>query len=278
MRPLWTGAISFGLVNVPVSLYSATRHHSLDFDMLDRRDMQPVGYQRINKETGKPVSWEQVVKGYEYEKGRYVVLTDADFKAANVEATQTIDIVSFVDVHEIPVVYFDTPYYLAPARGGAKGYSLLLETLEHADKAAIGQVVIRTRQHLSAILPDKGLLVLCTLRYGYEIRARDGMEKKPAGRKSAATRKEVEMALQLVEKMSESFAPKKYKDTYRDDILARVKKKVRAGKSKKLEEPAQAPARESAEVIDLMAALKRSIGKAKHGEKPRHAEKARRRA
>src|SRR4029079_6489691 len=175
MRPLWTGAISFGLVNVPVSLYSATRHHSLDFDMLDRRDMQPVGYQRINKETGKPVSWEQVVKGYEYEKGRYVVLTDADFKAANVEATQTIDIVSFVDVHEIPVVYFDTPYYLAPARGGAKGYSLLLETLEHADKAAIGQVVIRTRQHLSAILPDKGLLVLCTLRYGYEIRARDGM-------------------------------------------------------------------------------------------------------
>ncbi|HEX2649501.1 MAG TPA: Ku protein [Burkholderiales bacterium] len=275
MRPLWTGAISFGLVNVPVSLYSATRHHSLDFDMLDKRDMQPVGYQRINKETGKAVPWEEVVKGYEYEKGRYVVMTEADFKAANVEATQTIDIVSFVEAQEIPVVYFDTPYYLAPARGGAKGYSLLLETLEHAEKAAIGQVVIRTRQHLAAIVPDQGLLVLCTLRYGYEIRGRDEIAKKPAGKKGAVTRKEVEMALQLVEQMSESFAPRKYKDTYRDDILARVKKKVRAGKSKKLEEPGEAHKRESADVIDLMAALKRSL-KGKEGAK--HSEKARRRA
>ena len=276
MRPLWTGAISFGLVNVPVSLYSATRHHSLDFDMLDKRDMQPVGYQRINKETGKPVPWEEVVKGYEYEKGRYVVLTEADFKAANVEATQTIDIVSFVEAHEIPVVYFDTPYYLAPARGGAKGYSLLLETLEHAERAAIGQVVIRTRQHLSAIVPARGLLVLCTLRYGYEIRARDEIAKKPAaGKKGAVTRKEIQMALQLVEEMSEPFAPTKYKDTYRDDILARVKKKARAGQGKKLDEPGAAPQRESAEVIDLMAALKRSL-KSKGG--GRHREKARRRA
>jgi DNA end-binding protein Ku len=181
-------------------------------------------------------------------------------------------------VHEIPVVYFDTPYYLAPARGGAKGYSLMLETLEHAEKAAIGQVVIRTRQHLSAILPEKGLLVLCTLRYGYEIRARDEIEKKPAGKKSAVTRKEIEMALQLVDQMSEPFAPKKYKDTYRDDILARVKKKARAGKSKKLEEAPETPQRESAEVIDLMAALKRSIGKSRHREKPGHTERTRRRA
>lgn len=250
MRPLWTGAISFGLVNVPVTLYSATRHHSLDFDMLDKRDMQ---------------------------KGRYVVLTDADFKAANIEATQTIDIVSFVDVREIPVVYFDTPYYLAPARGGAKGYSLMLETLEHAEKAAVGQVVIRTRQHLSAILPDKGLLVLCTLRYGYEIRAREDIDRKPAGKKGAVTRKEVQMALQLVEEMSEPFAPKQYKDTYRDDILARVKKKVKTGKTEKIEEPEEGAHRESAEVIDLMAALKRSIGKAKHADKPKH-ERARHRA
>lgn len=135
--------------------------------------------------------------------------------------------------------------------------------------------MIRTRQHLAAIVPDQGLLVLCTLRYGYEIRGRDEIAKKPAGKKGAVTRKEVEMALQLVEQMSESFAPRKYKDTYRDDILARVKKKVRAGKSKKLEEPGEAHKRESADVIDLMAALKRSL-KGKEGAK--HSEKARRRA
>lgn len=260
-RALWKGAISFGLVHVPVQLYSAEKRDALQFDLLDKRDMQPVGYQRFNKQSGKPVPWEQIVKGYEYEKDKYVVLTDADFRAANVEATQTIDILSFVGVEEIPVLFFDTPYYLSPARGGSKGYRLLLETLAQANKAAIAQVVIRTRQRLAAVMPQDDLLVLCTLRYGYEIRPRDEIEV-PEDRKSAVSKKEVEMALQLVEEMSEPFAPKKYKDTYRDDLMARVKKKVKAGDTEVVEEPeGSAEPRQSAEVIDMVALLKKSLGK-----------------
>lgn len=262
-RALWKGAISFGLVHVPVQLYSAEKRDALQFDLLDKRDMQPVGYQRFNKQTGKPVAWEQIVKGYEYAKDKYVVLTDADFRAANVEATQTIDILSFVDVEDIPVLYFDTPYYLSPARGGSKGYRLLLETLAQAGKAAIAQVVIRTRQRLAAVMPQNDLLVLCTLRYGYEIRPRDEIEV-PEDRKSAVSKKEVEMALQLVKEMSEPFAPKKYKDTYRDDLMARVKKKVKAGDTEVVEEPEEAAEpKRSAEVIDMVALLKKSLGKGK---------------
>lgn len=264
-RALWDGAISFGLVHVPVSLYPAEKRDTLGFDLLDKRDLQPVGYQRINKKTGKVVPWDQIVKGYAYEKNRYVVMTEADFKAANVEATKTIDIVSFVDLKDIPVVHFDTPYYLAPGRGGSRGYALMLRTLEQAKKAAIAQVVIRTRQHLAAVMPDDGMLLLVTLRYGYEIRARDDIETDAGGKKKAVSAKEVDMALQLVEEMSEPFAPKKYKDTYRDDILARVKKKVKAGKTEVVEEVGEdeAAPRAKAEVIDLTALLRQSLGKAK---------------
>jgi DNA end-binding protein Ku len=175
-RALWKGAISFGLVHVPVELYSAERRNTLQFDLLDKRDMQPVGYQRINKKNGKVVPWEQIVKGYEHAKGKYVVLSEADFKKANVEATQTIDILSFVELEDIPVIHFDTPHYLVPARGGSKGYMLLMEALREAKKAAIAQIVIRTRQRLAAVMPSDDLLVLCTLRYGYEIRPRKDLE------------------------------------------------------------------------------------------------------
>ena len=272
-RALWEGAISFGLVHVPVALYPAERRDTLSFDLLDKRDMQPVGYQRINKKTGKAVEWDQIVKGYAYEKGHYVVMTDADFKAANVEATQTIDILSFVDMGDIPYSFFDTPYYLVPTRGGARGYALMLETLEHAKKAAIAQVVIRTRQRLAAVVPDDDLLLMHTLRYAYEIRSRDELpvSAKTNGKKQRpVSKKEVDMALQLVEEMSESFEPKKYKDTYRDDILARVKKKIKSGKTEEVEEPEEGEAaKPSADVIDLTALLKRSLGHGKQREKKR---------
>lgn len=262
-RALWKGAISFGLVHVPVQLYSAEKRDALQFDLLDKRDMQPVGYQRFNKQSGKPVPWEQIVKGYEYSKDKYVVLTDADFRAANVEATRTIDILSFVDVEDIPVLHFDTPYYLSPARGGSKGYRLLLETLAQAKKAAIAQVVIRTRQRLAAVMPSEGLLVLCTLRYGYEIRPRTEIEV-PEEKKSPVSKKEVDMALQLVEEMSEPFSPKKYKDTYRDDLMAQVKKKVKSGDTEVVEAPEEADEpKHTAEVIDMVALLKKSLGKGK---------------
>lgn len=267
-RALWKGAISFGLVHVPVEIYSAEKRHELDFDMLDKRDLQPVGYQRINKKTGKVVPWEQIVKGYEHTKGKYVVLSDADFREANVEKTQTIDILSFVDIADIPVIHFDTPHYLVPARGGSKGYALLLQTLEKAKKAAVAQVVIRTRQRLAAVMPSEGMLVLCTLRYGYEIRSRDELEA-PAEKKSAVSSREVEMALQLVKEMSEPFAPKKYKDTYREDLMARIRKKVKSGRTTSVEQPEEKTAepRKTADVIDLVALLKQSLGKAKHAER-----------
>jgi len=276
-RPLWQGAISFGLVHVPVALHSAAQRDSLNLDMLDKRDMQPVGYQRINKKTGKPVDWDQIVKGYPYEKGHYVVLTDADFRAANVEATQTIDILNFVDVAEIPYAFFDTPYYLVPTRGGSRGYALMLQTLERSKKAAIAQVVIRTRQRLAAVMPDDQMLLLCTLRYAYEIRSPEELPETSGKKQKPVSKKEVEMAMQLVEEMSEPFAPKKYKDTYRDDILARVKKKVKEGRTEEVEqvEAAEAAPRQTADVIDLTTLLKKSLGKAKNH--PQR-EKAKRRA
>jgi DNA end-binding protein Ku len=267
-RALWKGAISFGLVHVPVELYPAEKRNALQFDLLDKRDMQPVGYQRINKKSGKAVPWEQIVKGYEHSKGKYVVLSEADFRKANVEATQTIDILSFVDLDDIPVIHFDTPHYLVPARGGGKGYTLLMETLREAKKAAIAQVVIRTRQRLAAVMPSEGMLVMCTLRYGYEIRSRDEIEAPPQ-KKTAVSKQEVQMALQLVDEMSAPFQPKKYKDTYREDLMARIRKKVRSGDTEEVAQPEEeeAPPRKSAEVIDLVALLKKSLH-GKEGAKP----------
>ena len=169
-RPLWKGSISFGLVNIPVDLYPAENRNRFDLTLLDRRDRKPVGFKRYNKVTGKEVPWDQILKGYEYEKNRYVVLTDEDFRRANVEATQTVDIVSFVKVEHIAPALFETPYYVVPDKRGEKGYALLRETLKKTDKVAIAMVVIRTRQYLAAIMPWEGVLLLNTLRYANEIR------------------------------------------------------------------------------------------------------------
>lgn len=152
-RAIWNGAISFGLVNIPVVLYSAENRNSFDLTMLDRRNMKPVGMKRYNKETNKEVEWNDIVKGYEYEKERYVILTEEDFKRANVKATQTVDIVAFVDAEEVAPTYFETPYYLAPDKRGEKGYALLRETLKATNKIGIATVVIRTRQYLAALIP-----------------------------------------------------------------------------------------------------------------------------
>src|SRR5262245_29743469 len=170
-RSIWRGAISFGLVHIPVVLSSAENRNDFDLIMLDRRNMKPVGFKRYNKATEQEVGWDDIVKGYEYEKERYVVLTDHDFKRANVEATQTIDIKAFVDADEIAPPYFETPYYLAPDRRGDKGYALLRETLKATSKIAIAIVVIHTRQHLTALIPTGNLIVLNTLRYKNELKS-----------------------------------------------------------------------------------------------------------
>lgn len=260
-RVVWKGAIAFGLVHVPVGLYPASTTTRLDLDMLDRRDFAPVGYQRINKRTGEPVASEDIVKGYEYEKGEYVVVTEEDFREANVEATQTVDILSFVSQDEIPPYYFDTPYYLEPGRRGEKGYALLREVLRRSGRVGLATVVIRTRQHLAALIPVGDLLVLNTLRFADEIRATSEL-KVPADdlKKLGVSAREVEMAERLVEGMVEEFAPEQYRDTYREDLMARIEEKIRSGKTHAVAETKAAEVRETgAEVVDLMALLKRSL-------------------
>lgn len=261
-RIIWKGAISFGLVNIPVSVKSASRSNTLDLDLLDKRDMAPVGYQRINKHTGKPIDREQIVKGYEYEKDEYVVLSDEDFRQANVEATQTVDIVSFVDAADIPPYYFDTPYYLEPDKRGERGYALLHETMRKTGRAAVAMVVLRNRQHLAALLVVGKALVLNTLRFADEVLPVKDLSL-PGGKQHAASAREVQMATKLVQDMTEDWKPEQYHDTYREDLLARIHAKVKAGHTHLLTPAAEeeAPARKGAKVIDLTALLKQSIGK-----------------
>lgn len=262
-RAIWKGAISFGLVHIPVELYPAESRKGLDLDMLDKRDFAPVGYKRYNKETGKEVDWDHIVKGYEYEKGQYVVVSDEDLKRANVEATQTIDILSFTNADEIPSIYFEQPYYLKPARGGAKVYVLLRETLKHAGKIGIAQVVIRTKQHVAALLPMDKVIVLNLLRYHDELRSPDELELPDTqDKKAAVTDKEVKMALSLLADMTEAWHPEKYHDSYRDDVMALIEKKIEANQTHTITEPEAGEERapSSAKVIDLMELLKKSIG------------------
>jgi DNA end-binding protein Ku len=265
-RAIWKGAISFGLVYIPVQMYSASRSSSLDLDFLDRRDFSPVGYQRINKKTGKVVEWADIVKGYQYQKGKYVALNDTDFRKANVKATQTIDIGRFVDAGTIPPEYFETPYYLEPAKGGAKVYALLRETLKRTGKVAVATFVMRGRQHLTSVYPHGKALVLETLRFAEEIRAPDELELPSAGGKSAGlSPKELAMAERLVEEMADKWNPEDYRDTYRRDLMKRIEEKIRNRETHKLtpEEKTREP-RQSAQVIDLMEVLRKSLDKGAH--------------
>ena len=262
-RSLWKGAISFGLVNIPVVLYSAENRNSFDLTMLDRRTMKPVGFKRYNKETGKEVAWDDIVKGYEYEKERYVVLTDEDFKRANVEATQTVDIAAFVDAEEVAPTYFETPYYLAPDKRGEKGYVLLREVLKATNRIAIATVVIRTRQYLAALIPSGNVIVLNTLRYKNELKPAKDLEV-PSGnlKASGVSLREIEMAKKLVDEMTDQWKPDEYRDTYHEDLMKLIDKRIKAGKTEVIteseaDEKEEKPAK--GKVIDLMALLKRSV-------------------
>jgi DNA end-binding protein Ku len=256
-RALWKGAISFGLVNVPVELHSAKKRAAeLDMTMLDKRDLAPVGYKRVNKSTGKEVAWGDVVKGYEYKDDRYVVLSEEDFRRANPEASKTVDILAFVELRDIQPQHFETPYYLKPEKRGEKAYALLRETLQKAGKAGIASVVIRTKQYLAALVAQDELLVLNTLRYADELKDPAELEIP----KAKVTPKELDMALRLVEDMADKWHPEKYKDTYKDDLLKRIKEKVKAGETEEIPEPEEAPrAGKGADVIDLMGLLKKSV-------------------
>ncbi len=256
-RALWKGAVSFGLIYVPVDLHTASKENTLPLHMLDSRDFAPVGYQRVNKKTGKEVDWAHIVKGYEYKKGDFVALADADFKHANVKASETIEIDTFCDVSQIPAMYYEKPYYLAPAKGGDKVYTLLRQALESTDKVAVATFVMHQRQHLCAISPQGQSLMLLTLRFADEVLP--ATDRIPAAKISAA---ELAMAKQLVQSMAGNFTASKFKDTYRADLKRRVQEKIRNKETHSLDvgEPA-VDERPKAEVIDLMAALKASLKK-----------------
>lgn len=263
-RALWKGSISFGLVNIPVGLYSAEdRDEGVSFTQLDQRTMSPIGYKRYNKSTGEDVPWDEIVRGYEYERGQYVVLSDEDFERANPKASRTVEIVDFVDASEIEPVYFDKPYYLAPTSTASKGYALLRETLRRTNKIGIARVVIRTREYLAAVIARGPVLLLEVLRYPYEIRSPADLEVP--GEDLAAigvTEKELKMAERLVEEMVEPWQPEKFRDSYRDDLLARIQEKIRAGETEAVVAEAASEEAEGADVLDIMSLLKRSVEKA----------------
>ena len=269
-RGLWKGAISFGLVNVPVELYSAQKREAgLDLTMLDRRDMAPVGYKRVNKSTGKEVPWEDVVKGYEYEDDKYVVLSEEDFRRANPEASKTVDIMAFVDLADIAPQYFDTPYLLGPGKRGEKAYALLRDAMAKAGKAGIATVVIRTKQYLAALVPQGDALVLNTLRYHKELKAPKDIDLDDKLKGAKVSAKEIEMALRLIDDMADEWQPAKYHDTYHEDLLKRVEEKVKAGETEDITEPEkEEKAPKTADVIDLMSLLKKSVEGGKKEEKP----------
>ena len=262
---IWKGAIRFGLVHVPVQLYPATQSEKVGFNLLDKRTIDPVGYKQINKRTGKDVTRENIVRGFEYEKDKYVVLSDDEIRAANPESTQTVDILAFVDAADISFLYLDTPYFLTPDRKGEKVYALLREAMKSSGKIGVASVVLHNKQHLAALIPLGPVLALNTLRWAAEVRDLDEFKLPPDGTKSAGvSARELDMAKKLIDDMSDPWDPSQYHDTFRDDIMALVDKKVRAGKTEEITE-IETPheSRQSADILDLSDLLKRSLGRGK---------------
>jgi DNA end-binding protein Ku len=262
-RALWKGAISFGLVHIPVSLHSATTESGVDFDWLDKRSMDPVGYKRINKKTGKEITKENIVKGIEYEDGQYVVLSPEEIAGAYPKTTQTIEIESFLPNTDIPFVYLERPYYVAPINKGKKVYALLRDTLLKTQRVGIARVVIQTKQHLAVLVPSGPGLILNLLRWGADIRSWEDLDLPPEGAKAAGLNdKELSMAKQLVDDMTGKWEPEKFSDSFKDDIMALVEQKVKEGKIETVEQPEEdedTGGRSGAKIIDLTELLQRSL-------------------
>ncbi len=257
-RSIWKGAVSFGLVHIPVALVPATSRQGIDFDWLDKRSMDRVGYKRINKTTGEEIDSENIVKGVAYQKGEYVVLSDEEIRSAYPEATQTVDIIAFIDAASVSFLYIDTPYYLTPERRGEKVYALLRETLAQTGKVGLANVVLRNKQHLAVVMPLGKALVLNTLRWADEVRGIEYLELKDEAINAELNPRELDMAKRLVEDMSEDWDPKAYRDSFQDRIMELVERKAREGELATVGTP-EAPAGKGAEVIDLTELLRRSL-------------------
>lgn len=264
MRAIWKGSISFGLVNIPIALYPATRREELKFRLLRGSDLSPVNYKRVAEKDGKEVAWDQIVKGYEYEKGKFVVLGEKDFQRVDLEATQTVDIQDFVNVDEIDPMYFYKPYFLEPQKGGDKAYVLLRDVLAKTNKVGIAKVIIKTRQYLAGVKAMKHALVLELMHFAQELSDSD---KLNVPTKMEPGKREADMAKALVESMTSEWNPLKYKDDYRDALLEVIEEKVEAGGKEIEEKPKQK--KTSSKVIDLVAILQESLAKSEGGKKKR---------
>lgn len=266
MRALWKGSISFGLVNIPVSLFPATRREELSFRLLRSSDKSPVNYKRVAKVDGREVPWDEIVKGYEYEKGKFVVLKDEDFKRVDIEATQTVDIMDFVRLPDVDPVYFQKPYYLVPEKNGAAAYRLLHDVLANTDKVGVAKVVIRTRQHLAAVKARRNVLVLELMHFADEL-VDVGELKVPAAR-SAPKKRELEMAKTLVAQMTQEWEPARYTDDYTSALMKLIKDKIAHGGKATTAAP---KVRKGANVIDLAEVLRQSLDEASGGGKGKKA-------
>jgi DNA end-binding protein Ku len=257
-RAIWSGAISFGLVNIPVKLYSAVSRKTVRFHQLDSEDNQRIQQKRVNPRTGEEVAYENLVKGYEIGPDRYVVITPEELEALEPEKTRTIDIEDFVDLDEIDPIFYDHPYYLVPDTGAEKAYKLLLDAMKESNKVAIARVVLRQKEHLVAIRPRNDVLTMETLLFADEVIEPDKIDEMPDGSKGKTTKKELEMAQQLIDSLSSDFEPEKYRDEYRDRVLDMIERKAQGE-----EIVVEAPKEEPKKVPDLMAALEASIAGAK---------------
>ena len=251
-RAMWKGSVAFGLVNIPIELYSATREHRPKFRMLHAKDESPVHYERVCQTEGKPVAWEDLVKGYEFEKGRFVVLTKDDFKTAALEKTKTIDILDFVDPNEIDERYFETPYYLQPGKGADRAYALLRDAIKESGKIGIAKIILRDAQHLAAVETIDDAMVLTMMRFADELA---DLEDFRFPKSDGIRPNELKMAMQLIDSLASKWEPEKYTDEYKENLMRVIQGKVK-GKRPKLKER-ETP--QSADVVDLMARLRASL-------------------
>ena len=251
-RSIWKGAIAFGLVNIPIELYSAVRDHRPKFRLLHAKDEAPVRYERVCQTEGKPVKWDDLVKGYEYEKGHFVVITKDDFKTAAIEKTKTIDILDFVDPDDVDERYFETPYYLQPGKGADRAYALLREAIRDSGKIGIAKIILRDAQHLAAVEAIDQAIVLTMMRFADELADLDDF-KFPVAKDIRPP--ELKMARQLIDNLSATWEPGKYTDEYRDNLMKVIQGKIK-GRRPKLQER---ETKQSAEVVDLMTRLRASL-------------------
>jgi len=265
MRAVWKGSVSFGLVNIPIAVYPATRREDLKFRQLRKSDLSPVNYKRVAEADGQEVSWDQIVKGYEYEKGQFVVLKEEDFARVDVEATQTVDIIDFVEIEHVNPMFFQKPYYLEPLKGGDKAYALLRDTLNETGKVGVAKVVIKTKQYLAAVKPQEDFLVLQLLHFSDELAS---PEKLNIPREQQVSKKEIETAKALVNSLTVEWEPERYTDDYRSALMGLIEEKIAAG-GEEVGTPAKGRPKATTNVVDLVKVLQESLANAqKAGSKP----------